>query len=41
MKFCQLLRQQHAADGLFVHTILWTDECFMREGVFSVHNSRI
>lgn len=41
MQFCQLLRQQHAKDELFVHTILWTDECFMREGVFTVHNSHI
>lgn len=41
MQFCQLLRQQHAAEELFLHTILWTGECFMRVGVFSVHNSHI
>jgi len=41
MQFYQLLRQQRAADELFVHTILWTGECFMREGVFNVHNNHI
>lgn len=41
MQFCQVLRQLYAADELSVHTILWIGECFMLEGVFSVHNSHI
>jgi hypothetical protein len=41
MQFCQFLRHQHAADELFVHAIQWTGECFMREGLFNVHNSHI
>jgi hypothetical protein len=41
MKFCELLHQ-HAADELFSHNILWTDEaCFTRDGVFNVHNSHL
>jgi hypothetical protein len=40
MLFCEWLRHQHAADELFLHNILWTDEaCFTREGVFNIHNS--
>jgi hypothetical protein len=31
MQFCEWLRHQHAADELFWHNILWTDEaCFTR-----------
>jgi hypothetical protein len=42
MQFCKWLRQQHAADELFLHKILWRDEaCFTREGVFNVHNSHL
>jgi hypothetical protein len=42
MQFCEWLQHQHAADELFLHNILWTDEaCFMREGVFNVHNSHL
>jgi hypothetical protein len=41
MQFCEWLHQ-HAADELFFHNILWTDEaCFTREGVFNVHNSQL
>jgi hypothetical protein len=40
MKFCEWLQHEHAADELFLHNILWTDEaCFIREGVFNIHNS--
>jgi hypothetical protein len=42
MQFCEWLGHQHAADELFLHNILWTDEaCFTREGVFNVHNSHL
>jgi hypothetical protein len=42
MQFCEWLRHQHAADELFLHNILRTDEaCFSREGVFNVHNSHL
>jgi hypothetical protein len=37
MQFCEWLHQ-HAANELFLHNILWTDEaCFTREGLFNVH----
>jgi hypothetical protein len=42
MQFWEWLRHQQAADELFLHTILWTDEiCFPREGAFGVHNSHL
>jgi hypothetical protein len=42
MQFCEWLQHQHAADELFLHNILWSDEaCFTREGVFNVHNSHV
>jgi hypothetical protein len=41
MQFCEWLRHQHAADELFLHSILWTDACFTREGVFNVLNSHL
>jgi hypothetical protein len=42
MQFCEWLRNQHAADDLSLHNILWTDEaCFTRQGVFKVHNSHL
>jgi hypothetical protein len=40
VQFCEWLRHQNAADELFLHNVLWTDEAyFTREGVFNVHNS--
>jgi hypothetical protein len=33
---------RHIPDELLLHNILWTDEpCFMREGVFNVHNGHL
>jgi hypothetical protein len=41
MQFCECLHQ-HAADELFLHNILWTDEaCLTREGVFKAHISHL
>jgi hypothetical protein len=41
MQFCERLHQ-HAADEVFLHNILWTEEaCFTREGVFNVLNSHL
>jgi hypothetical protein len=38
----ECLRHHHTADELFLRSILWTDEaCLTREGVFTVHKSRL
>jgi hypothetical protein len=42
MQFCEWLQHQHAADELFLHSILWTDEaCFTHECVFNIHKSHL
>jgi hypothetical protein len=39
MQFCGWLRQQHLANEIFLHKILWRDEaCVKHEDVLEVHN---